>query len=321
MEPMLWVEPIIFSPVYKEKVWGGRNLHSLFGRELPNGANYGESWELVDREREQVVIRNGPAAGRTLHDLWIHQQTSVFGSATHPSPRFPLLAKILDARNDLSIQVHPPAHLAPSLNGEPKTEMWYIAHAEPGAKLYVGLKRGVNRAEFESGIAGGMTETQVHAIEPRQDEFIFIPSGRLHAIGAGLIIYEFQQNSDTTYRVFDWNRPGTDGKPRNLHVEESLQCIDFQDVEPVMDAPRGEILVHCDHFCVLRRHLPEGEAKPAAPEDAAALVTVISGSVRSGGHCFGRGDFFLVPARAKDAVRNLTSAAGNATVLLTHLPP
>ncbi|MGY8688708.1 MAG: type I phosphomannose isomerase catalytic subunit, partial [Verrucomicrobiales bacterium] len=265
MERTLWTSPFIFSPIYKEKVWGGRSLASVFGRQLPNGTNYGESWELVDREGEQVPIQNGPSAGKTLHDLWAHERCSVFGEAfeNHPSSRFPLLVKILDARDDLSIQVHPPAGVAPSLNGEPKTEMWYIAHAERGSKLYVGLRNGVSRDDFESGITGGLTQDQVHAITPKAGDFIFIPSGRLHAIGAGLLIYEIQQNSDTTYRVFDWNRPGTDGQPRDLHVKESMKCIDFNDIEPVMDTPAGETLVECEHFHVLRRSVPHGQPTPS----------------------------------------------------------
>lgn len=322
MERIPWTEPIVFNPVYKEKVWGGRSLESVYGRRLPNGTNYGEAWELVDRENEHVTIQNGPSAGKTLHDLWAHERTAVFGPAftNHPSERFPLLVKILDARDDLSIQVHPPASVAPSLKGEPKTEMWYVAHAEPGAKLYVGLKSGITREGFQSGIASGNTQDQVHAITPKKGDFIFIPSGRLHAIGAGLLIYEIQQNSDTTYRVFDWNRPGTDGQPRDLHVSESLQCIDFEDIEPQMNAPDGDTLVECDHFQVLRRTLSPNQSIAATPRDQAAIVTVIAGTVTSGNLQFKPGDFFLIPALTTDDVRNLTTQDEQAEVLLTWLP-
>jgi mannose-6-phosphate isomerase len=279
---------------------------------------------LVDREDDQSLVANGAWEGRSLHDLWKDHRAEVFGEAlaAHPSPRFPLLVKILDATDDLSIQVHPPAPVAAALCGEPKTEMWYVARAEPGAKLYVGLRRGVERAAFENGISEGQTRSQVHALEPKAGEFIFIPSGRLHAIGAGLLIYEIQQNSDTTYRVYDWDRPGTDGKPRELHVEASLQCIDFEDVEPEMGKATGDTLVECPYFHVRRCRIEQESRVEVAPLGEAAIVTVVAGQVRSGGTEFGPGDFFLVPAQAETAVRILGSVKVNeaAEVLVTRLP-
>ncbi len=324
MTKMKWSGPISFEPVYQEKVWGGRRLESVYGRRLPKeGVLYGESWELVDREKEQVAIQSGPAAGRTLNDLWMNERRSVFGCGllAHSASRCPLLVKILDARDDLSIQVHPPASAVASVGGEPKSEMWYIAHADPGAKLYVGLREGVTRTDFEGGINGGRTRDQVHVIEPSAGEFIFIPSGRLHAIGAGLLIYEIQQNSDTTFRVYDWDRPGTDGKLRQLHVDQSLKCIDFTDVEPRMGVPRGEVLVECEHFQVRRRVVPWGETTAAADDGAASVVTVVTGEVRCGDASFRAGDFFLVPAEAEESVRQLRNVgSADAQVLLTSLP-
>src|SRR5687767_1695966 len=162
-----------------------------------------------------------------------HHAADLIGHA-QPAPggRFPLLCKILDAREKLSLQVHPPS---PAL-GEPKTEMWYIARADAGAQLYVGLKRGVTRHDFERALQGGTVEECFHTIPVRTGDTMFLPSGRVHAIGAGLVIFEIQQNSDTTFRVFDWNRVGLDGRPRDLHVAESLQSIDFDDVEPSLAA-------------------------------------------------------------------------------------
>jgi mannose-6-phosphate isomerase len=148
--------------------------------------------------------------------------------------RFPLLCKILDAREKLSLQVHPSANKAAGLGGEPKTEMWFIADAAPGAELYVGLKRGVTRAEFERRVQDGSVAQCFHHIPVRAGDAMFLPGGRVHAIGAGLVIFEIQQNSDTTYRVFDWNRVGLDGKPRALHIAESLASIDFNDFEPAL---------------------------------------------------------------------------------------
>ena len=142
------------------------------------------------------------------------------------------MIKILDAREKLSLQVHPPAGKAAELGGEPKTEMWFIADAAPGAELFVGLKRGVTRAEFEKKISEGSVAECFHRIPVHAGDAMFLPSGRVHAIGAGLVIFEIQQNSDTTYRVFDWNRVGLDGKPRELHVAQSFASIDFNDFEP-----------------------------------------------------------------------------------------
>jgi len=148
-----------------------------------------------------------------------------------------LLVKVLDAREKLSLQVHPPAQVAAVLGGEPKTEMWYIADATPGAELYAGLRRGVSRRQFEEKIQAGSVAECFHRLSVRPGDAMFLPSGRVHAIGAGLIIFEIQQNSDTTYRVFDWNRLGLDGQARPLHIRQSLASINFDDFEPSL-APR-----------------------------------------------------------------------------------
>src|SRR5688572_19839291 len=141
--------PLRLRPLYMERVWGGRMLESLYKRALPENAGpIGESWEVVDRESEQSVVEEGPLAGATLHELWEKHRAVIFGEAAPDTPRFPLLVKILDARDTLSIQVHPPADVAARLNGEPKTEMWYIAKADAGAALYIGVKPGVDREAF-----------------------------------------------------------------------------------------------------------------------------------------------------------------------------
>jgi len=161
-----------------------------------------------------------------------HAAEILGGAKPAEEGRFPLLCKILDARDKLSLQVHPPANKAAELKGEPKTEMWFIADAAPDASLYVGLKRGVTRAEFEKRTADGSVADCFHRIPVKAGDTMFLPSGRVHAIGDGLVIFEIQQNSDTTYRVFDWNRMGLDGKPREMHVAQSLASIDFNDFEP-----------------------------------------------------------------------------------------
>lgn len=311
------IEPLVFHPLYMERPWGGRSLARLYGRALPEGPPIGESWEIVDREREQSVVAEGPWAGRTLHDLWTGHRAEIFGENTlgHPSPRFPLLIKILDAADTLSIQVHPPAHCAAELGGEPKTEMWYIAAAEPGAALYAGVKEGVDRARFEQALADGSVASAVPTLPVAAGDSIFIPSGRLHAIGAGLVIFEIQQNSDTTYRVFDWNRLGLDGKPRTLHVEESLRCIDFTDTAPALNPPDAAALADCPYFRVEKRVLQKGQALPLP---GFRIFAVASGRVTVGSRTFAPGDFFFMPAAARGQAE--ITALSPATLLEISLP-
>lgn len=279
---------------------------------------YGESWEISARDEADSVVVGGALEGRKLSELWADPglRTSLFGDRAPRSDRFPLLFKILDARDTLSIQVHPPAAIAPDVGGEPKTEVWYIADAAPGAMLYVGVKEGVDETRFREALLKGEAESCVHAVPVSKGQHLFIPSGRLHAIGAGLLIYEIQQNSDTTYRVYDWNRPGIDGKPRELHVEESLQCIDFSDVTPEMDEPEGNLLVDCEHFRLEHHALAVGAKLDEVTQGRFAVLTVVSGEIEAGQTVFSEGDFFLVPpGRGNDL-----SAAGEAEVLLTTWP-
>lgn len=290
-----------FQPIYQTRVWGGRTLETRFRRTLPDQENpYGESWEISAREEADSVVSGGPLAGRTLRQLWSDPERKplIFGDNAPGGERFPLLCKILDARDRLSIQVHPPASVADELGGEPKTEVWYIAHAEPGAELYVGVEPGVTEASFREALENGTTGKAVHVIPVETGQHIFIPSGRLHAIGAGLLIYEIQQNSDTTYRVYDWDRTGLDGKPRELHIEESLKCIDFSDVAPGMDVAQGSLLCECEHFRLECHVLSAGHAPGSVTGGRFAVVTVVAGELSAAGESFAEGDFFILPAAA-----------------------
>jgi len=224
--------PLTFAPLFMKRLWGGRNLERLYNKALPPDQLIGESWEISDRPDAQSVVNHGPLAGRTLGWLMEHHRHELLGPRAPASGPFPLLIKILDAEQTLSVQVHPPAHLAAKLHGQPKTEMWYIASARPDACLYAGLRHGTSRAEFEQRLGDGSVDQCLHRIPVREGDAMFLPSGRCHAIGGGNVIFEIQQNSDTTYRVFDWNRVEADGKPRALHIPESLASIDFEDYEP-----------------------------------------------------------------------------------------
>jgi mannose-6-phosphate isomerase len=297
-----------------ERVWGGRKLQTHFSRQLPSTNPIGESWELVDREDAQSIVSEAEFRGVSLHELWVSQRSEIFGEG-YEYPRFPILVKVLDASDVLSVQVHPPAHRTIEFLDEPKTEFWYFVVTDERAGIYVGLKKGTSKNDFESALASGTVADLLHRIPCTEDDFIFIPSGRLHAIDAGNLIFEIQQNSDTTYRVFDWNRPGLDGKPRPLQVEQSLRCIDFGDHEPTLGQCENETLVACDCFCVDRLTLDR--ARPANSVPKFAIFQVVSGQVSFGPRIFGRGDLFLVPAHNHMSL--LMPLNGSAKLLRTTL--
>jgi mannose-6-phosphate isomerase len=314
-------QPIFFEPLFMERVWGGRRLEQLYGKKLPPGARIGESWEIVDREEAQSVVHDGPLRGQTLHELWHHQRAEIFGEAIDDSPRFPLLVKMLDAQERLSLQVHPPARLAEIMGGEPKTEMWYLAHAEAGADVFAGLSEPTDRVHFEEALHEGRAADLIQRLAVDEGDAIFIPSGRIHAIGAGCLIVEIQQNSDTTYRVFDWNRNGLDGKPRALHIDQSLQATDFNDIQPSLQpavhGASGE-LVACPFFKVDKWRLETAETALRGTGGRFAIFTCLEGDVECAGLTFRPGDFFLVPACLPEA--RVTPVGGVAVVLRTSIP-
>ncbi len=304
--------PYRFTPLLMERIWGGQVL-AKFGKSLPSNKLIGESWEISDRDDAQSVVTNGPDKGKTLHQLITALGYETIaggrGSSRAAAPRFPLLIKLLDARERLSLQVHPPAAVAAQLGGEPKTEIWYIMDAAPDAHLIAGLRRGVTRADFERALRGSSEPLAdlVHRIPVSKGDALFVSSGRLHAIDAGMVIAEIQQNSDTTYRVFDWNRVGLDGKPRKLHVKESLASINFRDFEPTKAAPRVENLganslrrlVECDAFHV--HELTLCEPQPEICDGSSFhIIGCVEGAVAIRGAApeerLTTGDFALLPA-------------------------
>ena len=311
-------EPIAFEPIPMERVWGGRRLASLLGKSIPPGTLVGELWEIVDRQDVQSIVHGGSLRGKSLHELWTSHRSEIFGKEylPHSSPRFPLLVKLLDARERLSVQVHPPLHLAETLGGEPKTEVWYFLDALPGARIYAGLKNGVTRTAFEDALRNGDVERTLHGISVKSGESIFIPSGRLHAIGEGNVIVEVQQNSDTTYRVFDWNRMGLDGKPRTLHIGESLASIDFEDFEPPVCAVEQTNVAKCPFFEVQK--VPLHSSIDVRTPGRFALVAVTEGSVSCAGQIFKKGAFLIVPAAGNGLA--LQNEGAPAEVLVTTLP-
>lgn len=206
--------------------------------------------------------------------------------------------------------------MSATLGGEPKTEMWYFADTQPGANIYVGLKTGVTREQFETLLRDGRVEEAVHVIPVENGDSIFIPSGRLHAIGQGNVIVEVQQNSDTTYRVFDWNRTGLDGVPRKLHIEESMASIDFQDFEPKADHIEEGVIAECPYFKVEK--ISVASPIPATADGKFAIFSVVAGGVSLVGTRFVPGSFFLAPASIGDAAVEPTN--DNTQVLRSTLP-
>jgi mannose-6-phosphate isomerase len=291
-------ELLRLEPLYQERVWGGRALESALGRSLPGGAPIGEAWEIVDRPEAQSVVKGGRHAGKTLRQLIEGYAADVMGPGWDKKRPFPILVKWLDCRERLSLQVHPPASIAPQLKGEPKTETWYIADTQPGAGLLVGLKKGVTREQFEQALKDNALEPLVHRFPVAEGDSILVRSGQIHAIDAGNLILEIQQNSDTTYRVYDWGRVGLDGKPRQLHVKESLASIKWDDFEPapVRAAPTSGVIADCDEFTIRRVVLDKGETLHIEAGDQPRILSVVTGSLHGPGkHVLGRGDNAVLP--------------------------
>lgn len=308
-------QPLVFEPIFMERVWGGRRLESLFGKRLPSAALIGESWEIVDRPEAQSVVHEGPLRGKTLHHLWSAHRDAVFGEVPNFS-RFPILAKLLDAQENLSLQVHPPSAIAPELGGETKSELWYVADAAPTARIFAGVKKDTTREVFQRAVEEGKVEDHIHALDVGAGDAIFLPSGRLHALGAGNLIAEIQENSDTTYRVYDWNRVKKGRARRPMHIAKALRCIDFNDWEPPLLKPEGESLVKHELFEIDKWLL--SSEREIADAGRFAIVACLTGELECAGRQFKPGDFFLVPAQLED--RLVRALGENVSLLRVMLP-
>ena len=310
--------PIVFKPLYMERVWGGLGLEEKLGRTLPPDQVIGESWEVVDRPEAQSVVASGPHAGSTLRELLLHSSGPVMGPTYDRDKPFPILVKWLDCQEKLSLQVHPPARVAEQLQGEPKTENWYIADVDEGAELMVGLKKGVTREAFEEALKNNELEPLVHKVTVSPGDSIFVWSGRIHAIGGGNLILEIQQNSDTTFRVYDWGRVGLDGRPRDLHVEESMKSIEFEDFEPepLRNTQPGDVLADCNEFRIRKERVGLGKSLSFPDTSQPVLLNVVSGTIEVQGESlssFEKGDTVLLPYQGDFAV----SSSEEAVLLVT----
>ena len=320
------LSPLIFTPLYRRYIWGGRRFASTLGRPLPPGDDYAESWELVDRGADQSAVAAGPLAGETLGRLVREHGDELLGRHT-PRRAFPLLFKFLDACRDLSMQVHPDdaraARLAtPDLG---KTEAWYVVDAQPGSRIYAGLRQGVDAATFAAAVRAGRCDEVVHSFMPRAGDCVFIPAGTVHAIGAGLLVAEIQQSSDVTYRLHDWNRTGPDGHPRPLHVEQGIEATTrMTPVEPVQRLPTADgaaRLVTCEYFLLDEVRL--ASEWRVGGDDACHFIAVLSGGValddQWGLPPLPAGGCVLLPAALGTQVLRSTSASGT-KLLHVQLP-
>jgi mannose-6-phosphate isomerase len=298
--------PLRFQPLFRHYLWGGDKLRTLLGKSFDEQATCAESWEICDRGTDQSRVVAGPLTGMSLGELVATHGRELLGRHV-PQPRFPLLWKFLDAQQKLSVQVHPDdtraARLSPPDLG--KTEAWVVMHAEPGSLIYAGLKRGFDRAALEREIARGTCELCLHSFAPQAGDCVFLPAGVVHAIGNGLLVAEIQQASDTTWRLFDWNRVGPDGQPRALHLAEALEAIDYQagpinPARPVAtEIPQRERLVSCDKFVLDRWRLTTSQDLP--DDDRCHILAVVEGAVSVTGDASEAplkfGETLLVPAQ------------------------
>jgi mannose-6-phosphate isomerase len=294
------VYPLKFRPIFKQRIWGGQKLREYFGKDIPVGERIGESWELTDLPQDKSIVTNGPLAGMNIHQVITKYPKEITGNASFGGD-FPLLIKILDAEDLLSVQVHPDEETCKRTGkGDPKTECWYIIKAAPGAVIYRGVKETVTREQFAAAIKEGSVAELLNRVEVKQGQCHFLPSGTAHAIGAGLLIAEIQLPSDTTYRVFDWNRVDERGKRRQLHIEDALESIHFgksAEDYPVTTVGR---LVECKYFVIDKGHQTKGcERLETTGQMRVVMILNGAGQFQTQGQesvDFSGGDTILLPA-------------------------
>lgn len=313
------IYPLKFRPIYKEKIWGGRSLERLFGRNLPQETLIGESWELADLSEGTSILANGPEAGKSLTELTAQLGEKLLGKAKPmPDGRFPLLLKLLDANDILSLQVHPDAAAVARIGGDAalKTECWYIVDSRDGM-IYKGVLPGVSPDKFRSAIETDAAEKVVRRVNVATGDFHYLPAGTVHALGAGVVVAEVQTPSNTTYRVTDW------GRGREIHVEKSMQCIHFARASDESPGASGETLLVTEFFTVAERSTRSGENIPLPTGRCVALMMLGgSGAVHHDGPVepavdVKAGDTVLIPAATQ---RPIVQAAGDCSWLEITLP-
>lgn len=279
------MEVLLLKPTVKDTIWGGTRLISEFGFETKED-NIAEAWMLSCHKDGPAYVQNGVYAGKTLNEAIETEGKGVLGANNADRPDFPILIKLIDAKEKLSVQVHPGDEYARRVENENgKTEAWYILDAAPGAQLVYGVKRKISRKAFSESIRRKEVETVLNFVNVKPGDVVFIPSGMLHAIGAGIFLAEVQQSSNTTYRVYDYDRPGKDGKPRELHIEKATDVVDL--TVPSADfTPQGEpmitngaektYLTGCRYFKMYSLNV-NGAYEDSASDESFVSLLVLSG--------------------------------------------
>lgn len=316
--------PLKFKPEMKERVWGGRSLEQ-FGLELPEGL-IGEGWMIGDHPNGTTKVINGELAGLGLDEIREKYGSSVFGAKGYSAKsRFPLLIKLLDCNDDLSVQVHPGNDYARLPQGElGKTEMWYVLDAKPDAKIIYGLKPGVTRESFSQAIADNRIMDSLQEVEASAGDSFYIPAGTVHALCAGVLVAEIQQNSDTTYRLYDYDRPGLDGKPRELHIEDSLEVTAYDNsgatrMKTEVSGPNEWLRLASSPYFIVEKGVAKDSWPLHSMPDSFTILVVCDGTGTlewsDGSIGLERGNCFLLPANLGEYSLN-----GEATVLRCYLP-
>jgi mannose-6-phosphate isomerase len=301
----MMIYPLKFQPIYKERLWGGTLLRELFGRETPEDKRIGESWELSDLPQDRSVITNGEFANQTLESVIRKYPQEITGSKQAGS--FPLLIKFLDCGEVLSVQVHPDEATCKRLGrGNFKAECWYIVSAKPDAFIYKGLEKGITREQFSKAIKDGTVEQTLRKINVKVGQCYYIPAGMPHALGAGLLVAEVETPSDTTFRIFDWNRIDENSKPRTLHINEAIESIHFDSTDNDFSAATTGRLVDCDFFKVDKGHQMSNSEVLISSRQLKVLIFLSgSGTITGGGNPveFKAGETILIPAAYEGVLR------------------
>lgn len=315
MIPLL-AYPLRCQELFKDYLWGGRRLQTSLGKPIPEFGVWAESWEFIDHPEHSSRVSNGYFAGKTLGQITESHRQWLLGEGFD---KLPLLLKYLDCQKVLSVQVHPDDTYAQKMSPPDwgKTEAWYILDSQPGSVLYAGLKPGVTRQDLAQAVKQGTTDECLHRIHPSAGDCIFIPAGTVHALGAGLLVAEIQQASNATFRLFDWNRVGADGKPRDLHVQQSLEVSDYHSGPRQLQKPVGtkqlgrERLVSSDKFTLDRIQFVD--SAEVAGDGRFHLVTSPTGGVLLEGEGFSEsidvGQSLLIPAAMKACTARLQKHA------------
>lgn len=316
---MTTLYPLRFTPVYKDYLWGGSRIPKVFNRDMPDGV-YAESWEISTHPDGATPIANGPLAGKTLSDLLPEHKTELLGTHVNGDD-FPLLIKLIDARDKLSVQVHPNDGNAAEVDGDPKTEMWYFLEGDADAQIYCGLKPGIGPEEFQQAMKDKTFADILQSIPAVNGEAVFVPGGRVHAIGVGCLILEIQQNSNTTYRIYDWDRTDADGNSRELHIDKALQVIDWENNGDPHCEVRGTTIESCDYFQLDRHEISRETAFPNLGNSFQALFVADGEGVlrwANGEEKLAMGESWLVPAGLGDF--EIIPKGGALTALRTTIP-